>query len=231
MAVAIYSVTACSGLSAGTNFEDLPNLPDQQYVYTFRPQDEIEISVSGDADFRFRVVIGDDGEIDLPYIRTLDAAGKTRSELREEVRARLIGREYYVDPSITINVVRVNLPATIPVLGAVKAPHNVPYHKNINLWEVIAAAGGTSESMGLIRPVLVIRDPLYEPKIYRCDLEDSLHALESGRPMPRLFPGDVVIVQDSAYQDLERALNLAKNIALAGSQPLLGARALDELLQ
>ena len=49
--------------------------------YILGPEDVIEVEVLGQADFKVRAPIGEDGTIKLPYIGSVQASGKTSDQL------------------------------------------------------------------------------------------------------------------------------------------------------
>jgi polysaccharide export outer membrane protein len=77
-----------------------------------------------------------DGNITLPYIGEIQAGGKNRSELVQDVTSKL--SEYIKNPVVQINLLNFK----ITVLGEVKqaGTYNVPNEK-INLIQAIATAG------------------------------------------------------------------------------------------
>ena len=58
----------------------------------------------GREEFKPRVQVQVDGTIQLPYIKSIPAAGKTVLQLREEVRRKLQQGGYYTDPVVSVIV-------------------------------------------------------------------------------------------------------------------------------
>jgi polysaccharide export outer membrane protein len=116
--------------------------------YLLGPQDQLAIRVidleeTPSTSTQFR--IDPTGNIDLPLIGPIHAAGLTISQLR----AQLVGkyRKYVIDPIVTVTVVEFHS-QPVTVVGSVHSPgvHQIEGPKR--LLEVIAIAGGLKEDAG-----------------------------------------------------------------------------------
>jgi polysaccharide export outer membrane protein len=91
----------------------------------------------------------------------------------------------------------------ITVLGEVRTPRVVPFHRGLRLTEALAIAGGaTKDADGA--DVRVIRGPLSRPRVYRADLK-ALVAGAGGDV--ELAPGDVVFVTEHWYATVTDVIN------------------------
>ncbi|MCA8940885.1 MAG: hypothetical protein KDB07_13785, partial [Planctomycetes bacterium] len=88
---------------------------------------------------------------------------------------------------------------------------------DMNLAMALAEAGSSVENFGFTRPILVVRNALTNPVVFKFDVED---ALVNAKPWPRLVPGDVVIAQSSLYADIERAIGIARQASETISRPV-----------
>jgi polysaccharide export outer membrane protein len=106
------------------------------------------------------------GMIDMPGLGPLPVAGKTTTELREDLRERL--SQFLTNP--TINVRFINL--RITVLGEVESPGAVSVpDEQINILEALGMAGGVSK-YGNRERVLLIREQEGERIYHYLNLHD-----------------------------------------------------------
>lgn len=84
--------------------------------------------------------IGQDGTITLPLLGPVEAAGKSPTELSEEMTVQLQGRLGLVEqPSISVSIASYR---PIYVLGAVRQPGTYPFSPGLTVQQALALAGG-----------------------------------------------------------------------------------------
>lgn len=119
-----------------------PSQAQELEAYAIRPGDKVTVEVFTAAGERVSVIQGErildrNGDIYLPYVGTVRAAGLDHTRLRE-----LLVREYnrfYSDP-----VVDVRVELLVNVTGAVRAPGRLFLDPTARLFDAIAAAGGAT---------------------------------------------------------------------------------------
>lgn len=170
--------------------------------YRIGPDDLLEITVFDAPELSRSVRVSERGEISLPLVGEVPAAGSTARELERSLEEKLRG-DYLVDPHVTVQVTEVQS-HPISVLGAVNQPGVFQVRGTRTLLEILALAGGLSEDAG--ESVIVMRAgvPGRQEGIGR-DAEEELaaeevelnHLLESGDPRYNLpiYPGDIVKVK------------------------------------
>ncbi len=85
-------------------------------------------------------VIDENGDITLPYINRVKAAGRTTSELELVIRSSYLSQQIYKD--ITVNIV---VPSqSYFVQGEVRSPGRYPLLSGVTIVQAIATAGGYS---------------------------------------------------------------------------------------
>ncbi len=94
--------------------------------------------------------IDPDGNLDLPMVGIVHAAGLTPSELKAELTSKL--SRYITDPQVTVNVIE-NASRPVSVLGSVNHAGVYQLQGPRTLAEVLSLAGGTSADAG---PVVVV---------------------------------------------------------------------------
>jgi len=114
--------------------------------YRLSSGDVVEISVFGDIETVVdHIVIAPDGFLYYTILDGIPAAGRTISELREELTSKL--SELFVDPLVTISP-RVITNQAYKIVGRIRAPGEYSISGPIRLREAIAESGGllTSDS-------------------------------------------------------------------------------------
>ena len=112
------------------------------HIYRLRPGDLIAVRLAGIPDpDQFQDVIDGSGNINVMYVGTLRAAGKTTSELEHAMESSYIDNKIY--KSINVSVM---LPSqSYYVRGEVLQPGRFPLMAGITLLQAIASAGGYSQ--------------------------------------------------------------------------------------
>ncbi len=109
--------------------------------YLLDTADRLRIFVYGQPNLSRQYTVDHDGQISVPLIGDVTARGKTTSEVKGTIRARL-GAEFVKDPQVTVDVQQ-NRPFFI--LGEVKTAGQYPYVSGMTVETAIAIAGGHSE--------------------------------------------------------------------------------------
>ena len=158
--------------------------PDDVVTVTVRLED----SLSGE----FRV--NADGTIAYPLLGALPAAGKTPSEVAEDLRARLADG-YLRDPQVAVALTTMNS-RKVSVLGEVTKPGRYPYREGMTLVAAVADAGGTTDSAVLAYVLLTRR---IDGKDY--SVQVPYRDITRGKaPDMELAPNDIVVVQESSVK-------------------------------
>ncbi|MBD3292314.1 MAG: hypothetical protein GF393_05280, partial [Armatimonadia bacterium] len=150
-----------------------------------RPGDVLSISVQGEPQLTQQVHIRPDGLIFLPLLGEIAAAGKTVTELADQIREDL--RAYVVNPIVSV-IQTGGIPRVVSVIGAVRTPGTYDVRQYGTLLAALAAAGGPAPEADLARTVLV-RDG--EPARVSADVVPGEPVIPTDAP---LQAGDAVIV-------------------------------------
>jgi polysaccharide biosynthesis/export protein len=158
--------------------------------YKLAPGDVLEVSVWKEVDLQKQVIIAPDGTISLPLADTIMAAGKTISELRDIIKAKL--NNYIADPAVNVALIK-NDGNTIFVIGKVNKPGQFPANRHIDVLQALSLAGGltvfANESS-----IHIVRRIGNEVKVFPFDYDDVM----DGEKMEQniiLEPGDTVTVR------------------------------------
>ena len=129
--LAILSVSPAVGQESNHNSEK----------YLIHAGDLLEISVWREEYLERAVVVQPDGRISFPLAGSLEAAGKSVSELQVSVVEKLA--LYFPDPVVTVSIkeIRGN---TIYILGQVQNPGQIVMNPVIDVMQALALVGGTT---------------------------------------------------------------------------------------
>ena len=175
--------TGCRSVPAGTDVAS--SVPPPMVLL---PGDDVEVSVFGVPDLNTAQKIRPDGNISAKLFGDIVAAGKTPSDLRDELM-KLYASQIQVK-AITV-IARSS--AAVYVTGAVGRPGKVEYLRPMTALEAIMEAGGFDYKAGA-RPgkVRVVRTEDNEAKSFPLDFNEIL--TKGGHAPVYLKPFDTVYV-------------------------------------
>jgi polysaccharide biosynthesis/export protein len=174
--------------------------------YRLGPQDVLEISVFGAPELSGTLIVGDNGNIQIPLLGETPAAGKTVQELQRDLAAKL-GAKYLQSPQVTVIVKEYNS-RTVILTGEIGKPGVYPLKGETTLLQLVASAGGFKE--GSDSTVLVLR----KSGAKRAAAKFDVSAIEKGRADdPIMHPGDTIVAGSSVikktYKTFLKALPIA----------------------
>ncbi len=114
--------------------------------YEIGPEDLLEISVYGQDDMERTVRVNGDGEISLPLIGAVKAAGLTSRQLEKQVQERY-GARYIKNPQVSV-FVKEYRHQRVALTGALKTPGFYEMIGPRSLLEMLAMAGGLDGNAG-----------------------------------------------------------------------------------
>ncbi len=155
--------------------------------YRFKSGDPVVVHLRGiyPKDEAIEDIIDEDGNVTIPLIGDIPAAGKSTSQLEADITKYYIDGGYY--RSITVNVV---MPSPFYFIrGEIRSPGRFPVVSGVTILQAIAAAGGYTEFANQ-RTVQLIRGTTTNPVNIR-DIERNPE-----RDI-RLESGDVIVVNRS----------------------------------
>ncbi len=137
------------------------------------------------------------GDINFPVLGRVAVAGKTRLEVAEYIRERLIARDLVKDPVVTVEYVNLS----VLVLGEVARPGRIDIlNDHFTILDAIAAAGDLT-IIGKRENVMVSREVDGEDQTYFINLCDRKAVLDS--PAYYLQQNDVVYVTPNPKRQRE----------------------------
>lgn len=107
--------------------------------YIIGNDDVLEINVWNEKDLTQNITVRTDGNISMPLIGEVQAAGRTPLQLEEGITAKL--RAYITQPDVTVMVKQMNS-RKFNILGRVMKPGSYPLTTTTTILDAIAVAGG-----------------------------------------------------------------------------------------
>jgi polysaccharide export outer membrane protein len=158
------------------------------------PRDKLELTIFyGSRETKATYTLNDLGTMEVQYIGTVSANGKTVEAVKSEIQTRLADG-YLNDPIVSLSVVEINS-LKLSVLGQVMRSGNIKFKPKMMITEAIAEVGGFSP-MARKNMVRVTRVVEGRKETYKVPVE---LIAEGKRPNFPLLPGDEVFVPERAW--------------------------------
>lgn len=174
-------------------------------IYLLRPSDRISVAVFREPDFSMESVqIGVEGNISLPLIGSVKAAGMTADQFEKDVTRRLATAGLKA-PMVSVNIVEY-ASHLVTVEGAVTRPGVYTFQPGARLSAAIALASGPTRT-AKTEQVAVFRETANGVTVAKFDYQQ----MSRGTMLdPVLEPGDRVVMGTDGlsvfWQDFLRAL-------------------------
>ena len=153
------------------------------------PNDVLTVVFWRDKDMSTDVVVRPDGNITLPLLNDVRAAGLTPDELRAQIVAE--AQRFIEDPSPTVVVKEINS-RKVFITGQVEKPGPYPLSVSMTVIQLIAMAGGLKEFADG-KNILVMRTENGAQTAFNFDYQQLLKR-KNLRQNIELKPGDTVVV-------------------------------------
>jgi protein involved in polysaccharide export with SLBB domain len=101
--------------------------------------DKLKVIVYGEDTLSGLYDIDASGNLTMPLIRIVRAAGRTRSELERDIAGKYSSGNYLQEPKVTVDVFESR---PIYILGEALKPGAYPYKSGLNVLTAVAMAGG-----------------------------------------------------------------------------------------
>ena len=155
----------------------------KRYRHHIAARDELRITVIGHADAGGTMRVTDEGAIVHPWLGQVVAAGRTESELAEELRRRLADG-FLKEPLVTVALAAYG--ESVYVMGEVARPGAYPYQPNLTVVQALALAGGATARAA-------------EAKARVLRPTDTGAEVVPVQPMDKLRPDDVLVVPERIF--------------------------------
>ncbi|MER8680386.1 polysaccharide biosynthesis/export family protein [Mesorhizobium sp. M1405] len=213
---ALQLTSSSTPISGGGALQVVKDLPAPQNTQNgseqpLSPNDVLEVNVFQVDNLNRTVQVDSGGQISLPLIGTITAAGKSVRQLEQEVETAY-GAKYLQSPDVTI-FVKESIGQRITVDGEVTRAGIFPVSSNSSLIDAIALAGGFN-TIGDAKKVFVYRNVGSNTLVANYNVEE----IRAGKSRnPRIYGGDKIVVFASkskiAMNNLKDALGVASSAA------------------
>lgn len=164
-------------------------------VYHIAPFDELKINVYGVQELNQTIHADAQGNIALPLVGTINAAGMTLAELSNQMTQRLA--RYVRQPQVSVNLEQTTS-QNVTVFGQVNQPGLFPIISQMTLLRAVARAQGLTGTAST-KDVVVFRTVNNQKMAALYNLD----AIRRGAyPDPQIYANDVVVVGDSPSRAL-----------------------------
>jgi polysaccharide export outer membrane protein len=116
-----------------------PILPSSSVATRLQSGDTVKVTIYGEDALTGPYVINPAGDLSMPLVGNVRAAGITKSELEREITRRYSAGKYLQEPKVTVDVLAYR---PIFVLGETLRPGAYPYSSGLNVLTAITLAGG-----------------------------------------------------------------------------------------
>ncbi len=147
-----------------------------------RTGDQVALRIFREPEMSGAYLVAPDGTVTLPRLGVVPVAGRSVSSLRDSLRVSFA--RYLRNPSIDVTVLR-----RVGVSGGVRKPDLYTVDPTMTLRDVLAAAGGLTESANPTR-ITIIRDE--QPLLLEADQMSRFRAAA-------LRSGDQVVVAEKSW--------------------------------
>lgn len=157
--------------------------------YVIGPEDVLTIHVWREEALSRTVPVRTDGNISLPLIREIKAAGLTPLQLEEAITERLKG--FYENPNVSVTVMEINS-FKVYISGEIMKPGVYRLREETTLLQIIPMAGGFTD-WAKQKKILIIRKEDGKDKRFTVDYKK---AIKGDDPSSNIIlkPGDTIIV-------------------------------------
>lgn len=106
--------------------------------YVLGTGDKLHVNVFGQKDLNGDYMVDSNGNVQLPLIGEVHAAGRTVPDFQREVTSKLADG-FFVNPSVSVEVVNYR---PFYIIGEVNKPGEYPYVNGMSVLNAVALAGG-----------------------------------------------------------------------------------------
>jgi polysaccharide biosynthesis/export protein len=162
--------------------------------YLIGPGDSLQVFVWRSAELSVTVPVRPDGRFSMPLLQDVQAAGKSPSQVADEIKRGL--GDFVRDPMVTVIVQNVQGVGAgkVSVIGEATTPKSIPYRAGLTLLDVMIDVGGLTQfaNGNDARLVRVVNG---RPKEFRLRVADLVKDGDTTANV-ELAPGDVVRIPE-----------------------------------
>ena len=190
-------LAACASSSGALSTAPPANVPTTASAYRIGVDDVVQVSVWRSPELSITAPVRPDGNITVPLVGDVMAAGRLPDEVAKEVQTKLA--TYVREPQVTVILTELRSHeylSRVRVTGAVRTPVSIPYRQGMTVLDAVLAAGGVTEFAAPGRSGLYRRNG-QETQSYAVKLDRILDNGDLATNYP-VAPGDVITVPERA---------------------------------
>jgi polysaccharide export outer membrane protein len=190
-------LAACASSSGALSTAPPADVPTTASAYRIGVDDVVQVSVWRSPELSVTAPVRPDGNITVPLVGDVQAAGRLPDEVAKEVQTKLA--TYVREPQVTVILTELRSHeylSRVRVTGAVRQPVSIPYRQGMTVLDAVLAAGGVTEFAAADRSGLYRRTG-QETVSYAVKLDRILNGGDLATNYP-VAPGDVITVPERA---------------------------------
>lgn len=206
--------------------------------YQLGPGDALDLRVFGEPQFSDRIVVNDEGNLEVPFLEPIRATCRTDVEVKKDIVEAL--SKFLKKPQVSLRVTEMRSRPPAVVFGAVRNPTPFQMNRRVRLLELLSRTGGATEQAGGDIQVFHT-EPLMCPSpedvaemAQQKSSDDAfqlpytvykINDLKQGKAEanPFMRPGDIVIVQEASPIFVTGAVVQPSNLYLRNQMSLMRA--------
>jgi len=157
--------------------------------YVIGSDDVLSVVFWRDKELTADVTVRPDGNISIPLINDVHAAGLTPAQLKDRIAEE--AKKYIEDPSVTV-VVKDIKSRKVFITGEVRKPGPYPLTGGMSVLQLISVAGGLAD-YAKAEKISIVRNEGGKPQSFKFNYKDVLEGKKLAQNI-ELKPGDTVIV-------------------------------------
>jgi polysaccharide biosynthesis/export protein len=194
LAVFVFTALLCAGCGDNPPVVYPTVAPFDETKLALGPGDKLELTIFyGSEQTSTSYTLDSSGQVEVRFIGSVEASGKTARDVQEEIRARLADG-YLKEPVVSLTVTEINS-LKCSVFGQVSTNGSVKFTPGMSITEVIAKSGGFTP-LARKNMVKVTRTLDGKKETYKIPVE-LIGAGE--RPNFPMMPGDEVFVPERPW--------------------------------
>jgi polysaccharide export outer membrane protein len=157
--------------------------------YVIGPEDVLAVMFWRDKEMSGEYVVRPDGQITLPLLNDVQAAGLTPEQLKDELTKA--ASKLMEDPTVTVGVKAINS-RRVHITGMVAKPGAYALTSPMTVVQLIATAGGLHEFADK-KKILIVRNESGRQVAFKFNYKDFLNGKNLKQNI-QLKPGDTVVI-------------------------------------
>ncbi len=153
--------------------------------YRVASGDKLRVTVFDEPNLSGDYEVGVEGNLSIPLIESIRAAGQTTSQLKQQIADKLESGGYVLSPRVSVEILEHR---PFYILGEVKQPGEYPYSGDLTFEQAVAKAGGFTPRANT--KVIYLKRQGESEKI-RVRLDTDL-------PL-KISPGDTIVVREAFF--------------------------------